>query len=90
MDVADLPTREILTLYRQMLSELRKREVIRTDNSPTGDLAEHLVAKALGGRISDNRSEASWDVEARDGSRLQVKARITSAGKERPVHVLPL
>jgi hypothetical protein len=51
--------------------------VIRTGNAPTGDYAELLVQQVTGGELAPN-SERSWDVLVRDGSRLQVKARVVT------------
>jgi len=67
----------LFSLYRAILSELKHRGVIRTENAPVGDYAEYLVATALGGQLAPN-SEKSWDVLAKDGEKLQVKARVVS------------
>ena len=67
----------LFSLYRAILSELKSRGVIRTENAPAGDYAEYLVAIALGGHLAPN-SEKSWDVLSSDGEKLQVKARVVS------------
>jgi hypothetical protein len=67
----------LFSLYRAILSELKSRGVIRTENAPVGDYAEYLVAAALGGHLAPN-SEKSWDVLGHDGEKLQVKARVVS------------
>jgi hypothetical protein len=67
----------LFSLYRAILGELKGRRLIRTENAPAGDYAEHLVVTALGGQLADN-SEKSWDVLAMDGEKLQVKARVVS------------
>jgi hypothetical protein len=67
----------LFSLYRAILSELKSRGVIRTENAPAGDYAEYLVATALGGQLAPN-SEKSWDVLGDDGEKLQVKARVVS------------
>ena len=67
----------LFSLYRAILSELKSRGVIRTENAPVGDYAEYLVATALGGQLAPN-SEKSWDVLGSDGEKLQVKARVVS------------
>jgi hypothetical protein len=41
----------LFSLYRAILSELKCRGVIRTENAPVGDYAEYLVATALGGHL---------------------------------------
>lgn len=79
-NVAELPVQDLLTLNRQILNELRKRQIVRTGNSPVGDWAELLVAKAFQGDLAPN-SEKSYDVLTPDGQRLQVKARMLEAAK---------
>ena len=71
----------LFSLYRAILRELKGRGVIRTENAPVGDYAEYLVATALGGQLATN-SEKAWDVLARDGEKLQVKARVVSEPAE--------
>jgi hypothetical protein len=77
IELRELPAAHLFALYRRILKELRGRGVIRTENAPTGDYAEHLTAVALGGELAPN-SEKSWDVRLPDGTRLQVKARVVS------------
>ncbi len=72
-------TGQLLADYRNILAELRRREVLRTNNAPTGDYAEYLVARAFDGELAPN-SEKSWDVATSDGRRIQVKARISPVG----------
>ena len=67
----------VSSLYRAILSELKHRGVIRTENAPVGDYAEYLVATALGGELAPN-AEKSWDVLGEGGEKLQVKARVVS------------
>ncbi len=69
---------ELLSGYARALAELRRRNVVRSNNAPAGDYAEWLVAKALGGKLADTSSEKSWDVSLPSGQRIQVKARVTS------------
>lgn len=66
---------DLIRLHRSTLSELFRRNVVRTMNAPQGDWAEYLVAVAYEGARAAN-SEKSWDVAAADGRRLQVKSRV--------------
>jgi hypothetical protein len=75
-ELAAAGTTDLLGLYRSILGELRRRDVIRTDNAPAGDYGEYLVATAFGGVRAPN-SEKSWDV-AVAGKRIQVECRIVS------------
>jgi hypothetical protein len=76
-DLSTFSEPDLFSLYRAILSELKRRGVIRTENAPVGDYAEYLVATALGGQLAPN-SEKSWDVLGKDRKRLQVKARVVS------------
>lgn len=81
-DVESLPVSSLLRIYRSVLRELLRRGVVRTSNPPTGDLAELLIAKAFDGVLAPN-SEKSFDVEASDGRRIQVKSRVLAGGLRR-------
>jgi hypothetical protein len=76
-DLSTFSESSLFSLYRVILGELKHRGVIRTENAPVGDYAEFLVATALGGQLAPN-AEKSWDVLAKDGEKLQVKARVVS------------
>lgn len=75
MDFRGAPTSELLSSYREVLAELRRREIVRTGNAPTGDYAETLVKVAFNGELAPN-SEKSWDVLTPLGEKLQVKSRL--------------
>lgn len=77
-DESTRTVRELLAGYARTLAELRRRDVVRSNNAPAGDYAEWLVWKALGGKLAENPSEKSWDVCLPSGKRVQVKARVTS------------
>lgn len=80
-DLSTVSDSGLFSLYRAILSELKSRGVIRTENAPVGDYAEYLVAAALGGQLAPN-SEKSWDVLGNEGEKLQVKARVVSEPAE--------
>jgi hypothetical protein len=54
MDWDSLTNAELLELSGGALAELRARGVVRTANAPAGDLAERLVADAMGGELAPN------------------------------------
>jgi hypothetical protein len=64
-----------------VLTELNRRDVLRSRNPPAGDLAEYLVAKAYQGELAAP-SVKSWDVQAGDRL-LQVKCRLLDQGDRR-------
>lgn len=86
-DLGNTPTRSLLRLYAQILTELLRREVVRSRNAPAGDLAEALVARAYGGSLAA-KSEKSWDVLV-DDRKIQVKCRVVEAGARRTQQFSP-
>ena len=70
---------ELLGLYSRLLLELRERGVLRTNNPPSGDYAEWLVARAFGVPLEPN-SNHSYDLVCEEYGKVQVKARVVSPG----------
>ncbi|WP_370237753.1 hypothetical protein [Brevundimonas sp.] len=70
--------RELLTLHAEVMEELRRREVVRTSNSPVGDYAELLFSTAFGWTL-ENSSAAGHDATDKDGARYQIKSRRLTA-----------
>ena len=66
--------RDLLVIYDQVMGELRARDVIRTGNSPVGDYAELLFARAFGWSLEPN-SSAGYDAKDAAGVTYQIKAR---------------
>lgn len=79
VDLSGASTVGLLRLYAAILDELVHRRVVRSRNAPVEDLAELLVARALGGELAPS-SKKSWDVALPDGRRLQVKSRVLADG----------
>ena len=71
--------RELLAGIEASLQELRRRGIARTSNAPTGDYAESLALKVLGGELASN-SAKSYDLVTAAGDRIQVKARVIRNG----------
>jgi hypothetical protein len=70
---AKCTTPELLGDWASIMRALRKRDVIRTNNNPVGDIAEAVVADHHEGERG-SFSQAGWDVKTADGERIQVKA----------------
>ena len=70
----------LLAQYAEISQQLSQHPWIRNNNAPLGDVAENLVAEALGGIVADNNAKG-YDVELRDGQLIQVKG-ITYRGKD--------
>lgn len=67
---------DLLALHVAVLDELRDREITRSNNLPTGDYAEYLVARHFGVALQAN-SYKGFDLRLNDSikTRVQVKSR---------------
>ena len=81
LDLDALTNRELLQAWARSLQLLYDRGVVRTYNSPIGDIAEEMVARHYGG-VRGSFAQAAWDVAVGD-ERLQVKACRREPGKSR-------
>ena len=70
----EIHTTELLRNLGDILAELRRRGICRSENLPTGDLAEYLACKALGLSLAE-KSAKGFDATDLDGLRYQVKGR---------------
>ncbi len=73
-DLRNRSCAELLALHVDVLAELRERGVIRSENIPTGDLAEFLFCRAFSWRQEPN-STKGVDAEDGEGNRYQIKGR---------------
>ncbi len=71
---------EVLATWTAAMQELRRRDILRSDNTPTGDYAEWLVATRLGLVLEPN-SKSGFDAKGSDGIRYQIKARRLATAK---------
>jgi hypothetical protein len=75
IELAGLKTGELLCGYGAIMDELRRREIVRSANSPLSDYAELLFCKAFGWKQERN-SAAGYDaVDESVGTRYQIKGR---------------
>ena len=74
IDLTSVPVPALLELHGDLLAELRRRNVVRSANNPTGDYGELLFAKAFGWTLNGN-SSADADALDSDGIRYQIKCR---------------
>lgn len=77
IDLSALSPRALLNLDSAIIAELKRRGLVRGNNKPLGDIAEHVVLLARGGVLEPN-STKSHDVTTPSGRKMQVKARIMS------------
>jgi len=79
-DPSGRSTPELPADWAAVMRELRSREVIRTDNSPVGDIAELIAHFHYGGERL-GFSQKGYDLVTPEGARLQVKGlRVTPTG----------
>ncbi len=87
-DFADLTITELLATHSAVLDELRRRNVIRTNNNPTGDYAEWLVSTQLGLTLEKNAAKG-FDATDSQGLRYQIKGRrVTPKNKSKQLGVI--
>ncbi len=89
MDLATLTAHQLLALHAQVTDELVKRDITRSYNNPTGDLAENIFCKAFGWEQA-GKSHAHVDaIDPKNGTRYQIKGRrITFVNKSRQLGAL--
>lgn len=74
MSLIATSTADLLAQHADILSELRRRGVVRSANAPGGDYAELLFAQAFGWRL-ENNSASGHDAVDQDGTLYQIKCR---------------
>lgn len=74
MDMTEHTTQELLTIFANVLKELRTRGVTRSHNNPTGDLGEYLVTSALELKMA-RKSNCGYDATDANGKRYEIKCR---------------
>lgn len=77
-DLQHMSALNLLALHARISDELRARGILRSSNSPTGDLAENLFCKAFGW-VQTGNSNANYDATDAEGRRYQIKARRLTA-----------
>jgi hypothetical protein len=74
IDFTNTPVSALLELHGDLLAELRRREIVRSANNPTGDYGELLFSRAFGWTLNGNSSADADAIDA-DGLRYQIKCR---------------
>ncbi len=88
VNLRELSIRELLQLQAAATNELKRRDVVRTQNNPLGDYTEWLVAQAMGLELAAN-SKAGYDGIDSNGTRIQIKGRrITPKNKSRQLSAI--
>jgi hypothetical protein len=74
IDLTSVPVPKLLELHGDLLAELRRRDVVRSANNPTGDYGEMLFSRTFGWTLNGN-SSADADALDSEGVRYQIKCR---------------
>lgn len=74
MNIKNFKTKELLSLYSNILEELLSRKIVRTANNPVADYAEYLVADKMN-LVLANNSNLGYDALDKDGIKYQIKSR---------------
>jgi hypothetical protein len=74
IDLKNNTLSELLELHAEVNEELRRREIVRSANNPTGDLTEYLFCSAFGWKQAPN-SKKGFDATDEQGIRYQIKGR---------------
>jgi hypothetical protein len=73
-DLLGLDVLSLLKLSSSVIDELKRREILKTNNNPVGDYAEWLCKKSFNLTLETN-SNAGFDATDSDGVKYEVKAR---------------
>ena len=77
MNLDELEPIELLQLQAKATAELKRREIVRTNNNPLGDYTEWLVANVMDLKLAAN-SKAGYDAISDAGITFQIKGRRTT------------
>jgi len=81
IQIHNLGVKELLRLGIEIVDELKRRSILRTNNTAVGDLGEAIVLEARAkGLPLETNSTSSFDVKTSDGTTIQVKARKGTSG----------
>jgi hypothetical protein len=72
--IEDSTVPQLLKMHSEIITELRRREIVRSANSPSGDYAELLFASAFDWTLQ-NKSASGYDATDKVGVRYQIKCR---------------
>lgn len=86
--VESLSDEHLVTAWADTMSELRRRQIVRSSNNPVADIAESLAARELK-LVLAGPSTRGYDATDDQGRRYQIKSRrITAHNKSRQLSFL--
>lgn len=87
-DVVSAPVSELFGQYVGVMNELRRRNVIRSENNPPGDYGELLFCRAFRWKQT-HKSTTGYDAVDASGVRYQIKSRrLTSSNASRQLSAI--
>jgi uncharacterized protein DUF6998 len=88
LNLGELEPIELLQLQANATAELKRREIVRTNNNPLGDYTEWLVANMMNLKLAAN-SKAGYDAISGAGVTFQIKGRrVTSDNPSRQLSAI--
>jgi len=75
MNPSKSSSQDLLALHAKIVEILREREILRSSNNPTGDLAEYLFCEAYPSWKRQPNSHAGFDAIDNRGAKYQIKGR---------------
>jgi len=88
IDFGECSAKNLLLQYVEIIEELKKRAILRSNNNPTADYAEWLASKAFDLEIQSN-SKKGYDAIDSAGNKYQIKGRkITPENSSRQLGVI--
>jgi hypothetical protein len=78
IDLGLLSDRQLVALWAEAITELRRRGLTRSNNNPVADYAERIVAMTLGLQLA-GKSSRGYDATDAAGTKYQIKSRRITA-----------
>lgn len=89
MKFKKLDDKDLLESYADLMEELRRRGLIRSNNNPTSDYAEKIAADKLKLELCDKSTKGYDAIHKKTGLKYQIKGRrITRHNKSRQLGVI--
>ncbi|WP_185244663.1 hypothetical protein [Citrifermentans bremense] len=88
MDISEVRSPQLFTMYCEILHLLKERGLIRSTNNPVADYAERLVSTALSLSLAP-KSTTGYDAVDTEGRKYEIKGRrVTHLNKSRQLSAI--
>ncbi len=75
MDLDHASVRDLLSVFANVMEQLRERGVVRSSNNPVADYCESLVARALALKPLRRSNKGADAIDESDGKKYEIKGR---------------